>query len=144
MKGFVEYIVIFISLSGPGAKMGSVYGDLMASGGSKVTARQRWTPTSLQLEILERIYDEANGTPGKHRVKEITIELSQHGQVTETNVYNWFQNRRARSKRKQSVPARNITESDLEPEVISPKDKKTKPEDIYFQSPDSGIENFFT
>ncbi|PRQ19301.1 putative transcription factor Homobox-WOX family [Rosa chinensis] len=124
-----------------GMKMGSVYGDLMASGGSKVTARQRWTPTSLQLEILERIYDEANGTPGKHRVKEITIELSQHGQVTETNVYNWFQNRRARSKRKQSVPARNITESDLEPEVISPKDKKTKPEDMYFQSPDSGYEN---
>ncbi|KAM5573874.1 WUSCHEL-related homeobox 8-like [Rosa sericea] len=124
-----------------GTKMGSVYGDLMASGGSKVTARQRWTPTSLQLDILERIYDEANGTPGKHRVKEITMELSQHGQVTETNVYNWFQNRRARSKRKQSVPARNITESDLEPEVISPKDKKTKPEDMYFQSPDSGYEN---
>jgi hypothetical protein len=133
-----------ISLSGPGTKMGSVYGDsLLASGGNKVTTRQRWTPTCVQLEILERIYDEANGTPGKHRVKEITVELSQHGQVTETNVYNWFQNRRARSKRKQSVPARNIAESDLEPEVVSPKDKKTKPEDMYHQSPDTGIENFF-
>ncbi|KAF8051667.1 hypothetical protein N665_1684s0003 [Sinapis alba] len=31
----------------------------------------------------------------------ITEELSQHGQIAEKNVYNWFQNRRARSKRKQ-------------------------------------------
>ncbi|XP_004300539.1 PREDICTED: WUSCHEL-related homeobox 8-like [Fragaria vesca subsp. vesca] len=124
-----------------GMKMGNVYGDLMPFGGNKVTARQRWTPSNTQLEILERIYNEANGTPGKHRVKEITKELSQHGHVTETNVYNWFQNRRARSKRKQSVPTRNMTELDIEPEVISPKDKKTKPEDMYFRSPDSGNEN---
>ncbi|XP_050377882.1 WUSCHEL-related homeobox 8-like [Argentina anserina] len=123
-----------------GMKVGSVYGDLMAFGGNKVTARQRWTPSNMQLEILERIYDEANGTHGKHRVKEITMELSQHGQVTETNVYNWFQNRRARSKRKQSVSTQNIKDSDIEPEVISPKDKKTKPEDMYFQSPESGID----
>ncbi|KAL6180841.1 hypothetical protein ACLB2K_047500 [Fragaria x ananassa] len=73
-----------------GMKMGNVYGDLMPFGGNKVTARQRWTPSNTQLEILERIYNEANGTPGKHRVKEITKELSQHGQVTETNVYNWI------------------------------------------------------
>ena len=134
--------IVIISLSGSGMKMGSAYGDLMAFGGNKVTARQRWTPSNMQLEILERIYDEANGTPGKHRVKEITKELSQHGHVTETNVYNWFQNRRARTKRKQSVPARNISDSDIEPEVISPKDKRTKPEDMYFQSPESGVENF--
>nr|XP_011465634.1 PREDICTED: WUSCHEL-related homeobox 8-like [Fragaria vesca subsp. vesca] len=95
-----------------GMKMGNVYGDSMAFGGNKVTARQRWTPSNTQLEILERIYNEANGTPGKQRVKEITKELSQHGQVAETNVYNWFQNRRARSKRKQSVPTRINTESD--------------------------------
>ncbi|CAG7879771.1 unnamed protein product, partial [Brassica rapa] len=34
-------------------------------------------------------------------IKDITEELRQHGQIAEQNVYNWFQNRRARSKRKQ-------------------------------------------
>lgn len=74
---------------------------LGAPGGHKITARQRWTPTPMQLQILERIFDQGNGTPSKQKIKEITIELSQHGQISETNVYNWFQNRRARSKRKQ-------------------------------------------
>ncbi|ESQ34723.1 hypothetical protein EUTSA_v10009917mg [Eutrema salsugineum] len=72
-----------------------------SSSGHRMSTRQRWNPTSTQLKILERIYEERRGTPDPRRVREIAKELSEHGQITEKNVYNWFQNRRARSKRKQ-------------------------------------------
>ncbi|XP_010266207.1 PREDICTED: WUSCHEL-related homeobox 8 isoform X2 [Nelumbo nucifera] len=116
-----------------GMRLGNLYCDpLMASSGHKITARQRWTPTPIQLQILERIFDQGNGTPSKQKIKEITSELTQHGQISETNVYNWFQNRRARSKRKQQVSIPNNAESEVETEVESPKEKKTKPENIHF------------
>lgn len=73
-------------------------------GSQKIAARQRWSPTPVQLQILEGIFDECGGTPGKQRIQIITTELAQHGQISETNVYNWFQNRRARMKRKQPPP----------------------------------------
>jgi len=124
---------LVFSLSG--IRLGNMYCDpLMVSGGHKITSRQRWTPTAAQLQILERIFDQGTGTPSKEKIKEITAELSQHGQISETNVYNWFQNRRARSKRKQQnvAPSVNNTESEVETEVDS-KDKKTKPEEFQSQ-----------
>ncbi|XP_038994349.1 WUSCHEL-related homeobox 13-like [Hibiscus syriacus] len=130
-----------------GGRLGNLYCDpLMTSGGHKISGRQRWTPTAVQLQILERIFEEGTGTPSKQKIKEITAELSQHGQISETNVYNWFQNRRARSKRKQVAVAassnKNGSESGVETEVESPK---TKPgnllllpqaqQDVCFQNP---------
>ncbi|KAL3525172.1 hypothetical protein ACH5RR_013544 [Cinchona calisaya] len=117
-----------------GARLGNLYCDpLVTSAGHKITGRQRWTPTPVQLQILERIFDQGNGAPSKQKIKEITSELSQHGQISETNVYNWFQNRRARSKRKQQAATSNNVESEVETEVESPNDKKTKPEDLQSQ-----------
>ncbi|XP_021714114.1 WUSCHEL-related homeobox 8-like [Chenopodium quinoa] len=118
-----------------GVRLGNMYCDpLVTAMGHKITARQRWTPTPVQLQILERIFDQGTGTPSKQKIKEITIELSQHGQISETNVYNWFQNRRARSKRKQlNNNAQNNAESEVETDAESPKDKKTKPEDFQSQ-----------
>ncbi|XP_062097699.1 WUSCHEL-related homeobox 8-like [Humulus lupulus] len=115
-----------------GMKLGALHCDpLMAYAGHKITSRQRWSPTPLQLQILERIFDEGNGTPTKQKIKEITSELTQHGQISETNVYNWFQNRRARSKRKQSASAPNNMEPEAETETEFVKDN-TKPEDTEF------------
>ncbi|CAN6463887.1 unnamed protein product [Victoria cruziana] len=115
-----------------GMRLGNIYADpSMAAAGHKVTARQRWTPSPMQLQNLESIFEQGNGTPSKQKIKEITAELSQHGPISETNVYNWFQNRRARSKRKQQVPAANI-ESEMETEVESPNEKRSKAEDINF------------
>uniref|UniRef100_A0A5B7BPR3 Homeobox domain-containing protein n=1 Tax=Davidia involucrata TaxID=16924 RepID=A0A5B7BPR3_DAVIN len=117
-----------------GVRLGNLYCDpLVTSVGHKITGRQRWTPTPVQLQILERIFDQGNGTPSKQKIKDITSELSQHGQISETNVYNWFQNRRARSKRKQQVAGPNNAESEVETEVESPNEKKTKPEDFQSQ-----------
>lgn len=133
-----------------GMRLGNMYCEpLMTSSGHKITSRQRWTPTPVQLQILERIFEQGNGTPSKQKIKEITSELGQHGQISESNVYNWFQNRRARSKRKQQNTAPTYAESEVETDVESPKDKKTRPvdfqslqtsaplgEDMCFQSPD--------
>ncbi|CAN6825420.1 unnamed protein product [Brassica oleracea] len=82
-----------------GGRMVSLYAD--PSIGHKMTARQRWTPTPMQLQILERLFDQDTGTPSKQKIKDLTEQLSQHGQIAEQNICNWFQNRRARSKRKQ-------------------------------------------
>ncbi|CAJ2642813.1 WUSCHEL-related homeobox 8-like isoform X1 [Trifolium pratense] len=145
-----------------GLRLGNLYCDpLMACSGHKITSRQRWTPTPIQLQILERIFDEGNGTPSKQKIKDITNELGQHGQISETNVYNWFQNRRARSKRKQLVPTTNQSEPEPETEVESPKENKTHEEcdrvqflenlsphsikDMYIQSPDiAGFEHLLS
>lgn len=141
-----------------GGRLANLYCDpLMTSTGHKITARQRWTPTPVQLQILESIFDQGNGTPSKQKIKEITSELSQHGQISETNVYNWFQNRRARSKRKQMVGnSSGNTESEVETEVDSLNEKKTKPEictsqqnaapradDLCFQGPEMTSELHF-
>uniref|UniRef100_A0A3Q7YDW2 WUSCHEL-related homeobox 8-like n=1 Tax=Cicer arietinum TaxID=3827 RepID=A0A3Q7YDW2_CICAR len=90
-----------------------------------ISSRQRWTLTPLQLQILERIFEAGTGTPSKEKIKEITADLSKHGQISETNVYNWFQNRRSRSKRKQqsAAPSSVNAESEVENEVDS-NDKK--------------------
>ncbi|KAF5175792.1 Wuschel-related homeobox [Thalictrum thalictroides] len=116
-----------------GMKLGNLYCDsLMTSTGNK-TSRQRWTPTPVQLQILDRIFDGGNGFPGKLKIKEITNELTQHGPISETNVYNWFQNRRARSKRKQMVKASNNAESDIEIEDECSIEKKTNSDGIHSQ-----------
>lgn len=127
-----------------GVRMGNnAYGygfdPLMASCGHKITARQRWTPTPLQLQILERIFEEGNGTPTKNKIKDITFQLSRHGPISETNVYNWFQNRRARSKRKQLTPNTATTTTTTNVAVESQEEhKSTTPQaqaqDIQVQS----------
>lgn len=110
-------------------RIGNTYNDpLMTSGSHKISARPRWTPAPTQLQILENIFDQGHGTPNKEKIKEITVELSQHGPISETNVYNWFQNRRARSKRKQQVsaPNCNYAEPEVETEVEYLLEEKAK------------------
>uniref|UniRef100_A0ACD5T7X8 Uncharacterized protein n=1 Tax=Avena sativa TaxID=4498 RepID=A0ACD5T7X8_AVESA len=114
-----------------GMRLGNPYCDDDPHGGHhRITARHRWTPTHMQLQILESIFYQGDGTPGKQRIEDITVELSQYGQISETSVYNWFQNRRARLKRKQqgasSLPPNN---GESEPEAAdeeSPTDKRPR------------------
>ncbi|CAI9784247.1 unnamed protein product [Fraxinus pennsylvanica] len=65
----------------------------------KTMGKQRWTPTSAQLQVLEFIYDQGDTTPIKSRIMEIVSELSLYGSASEVQIYNWFKSRRARFKR---------------------------------------------
>lgn len=116
------------SASGLWLGQSTPFDSSLHSMGHKLTSRQRWTPSQTQLQILERLFEQESGTPNKQRIKEITIELSQHGQISETNVYNWFQNRRARTKRKQQLGGSNNGESELDTDVDWPEEKKCKTE----------------
>nr|CCP29679.1 HD transcription factor [Gnetum gnemon] len=90
------------------------------------SARQRWTPSQSQIDILDRVYEASNGNPNKQKIKDITAELSQHGPVSETNVYNWFQNRKARAKRKQQPLPRKEGDSEVDTDGESSKEKKLR------------------
>ncbi|KAL6853565.1 hypothetical protein ACP4OV_019594 [Aristida adscensionis] len=125
-----------------GMRFSNLYCDpLIVPGGHKITARQRWQPTPMQLQILENIFDQGNGTPSKQKIKEITAELSHHGQISETNVYNWFQNRRARSKRKQAASLPNNAESEAEVDEESLTDKKPKSDRPLHQTKAMSVHN---
>ncbi|XP_020094931.1 WUSCHEL-related homeobox 8-like [Ananas comosus] len=69
------------------------------SGVHKIPARKRWTPLPKQLNALQGIFDKCRGVPNRKEIKEIALQLSQHGPISEANVSNWFQNRRARMRR---------------------------------------------
>ncbi|CAL9092728.1 unnamed protein product [Musa textilis] len=110
-----------------GMRLSGLYADpLVAYGGPKISARQRWTPTHMQLQTLESIFYQGNGTPSKQKIKEIVAELSQHGQISEANIYNWFQNRRARSKRKKTAAAPSNSESESEAKSLVEKTGQTE------------------
>lgn len=97
------YTVNGTGIMATGVQPSSVMDQVTMTPMHRATVRQRWTPSQNQLQILEGLFEQGNGTPSKQRIKEITTELMQHGHVGETNVYNWFQNRKARAKRKQQV-----------------------------------------
>ncbi|KAH0915698.1 hypothetical protein HID58_030144 [Brassica napus] len=126
---------LFICLFGAntGGRMGGLYTDTSIC--QKMTARQRWTPTPMQLQILERLFDQDTGTPSKQKIKDLTEELSQHGQIAEQNICNWFQNRRARSKRKQhcGVGSSNNKngEGEVETETETLNEKRKRPESLF-------------
>jgi len=63
-------------------------------------ATPRWSPTQTQLQALEVLFATGEGTPSKPRIKEITDQLMEFGPITEPSVYNWFQNRKARAKKR--------------------------------------------
>ncbi|KAJ4880314.1 WUSCHEL-related homeobox 13 [Raphanus sativus] len=115
-----------------GGRIGGLYADTTIA--HKMTGRQRWTPTPLQLQNLERLFDQGIGTPSKQKIKDITDELSQHGQIAEHNVYNWFQNRRARSKRKQhggvGSSSHKNGEGEVETETETLNEKRKRPESL--------------
>ncbi|XP_050229522.1 WUSCHEL-related homeobox 8-like [Mercurialis annua] len=97
---------------------------------NRIPSRQRWAPKQEQLGKLESMFNESSVTPDREKVKEIAAQLLVHGPISEANVCNWFQNRRARSKRKKSRLA--------PPEIRESEEKKT--EEVDEIQPDENLE----
>ncbi|MCO5597428.1 hypothetical protein L7F22_051506 [Adiantum nelumboides] len=68
------------------------------------TPRPRWSPTQEQIQILESLFNSGTTTPSRDMIVEIAAELRKFGTIAEANVFYWFQNRKARAKRKQLQP----------------------------------------
>ena len=63
-------------------------------------AKTRWHPKPDQIQILEAIVNSGMVNPPSEEIKRIRGQLEEFGHVEDANVFYWFQNRKARVKRK--------------------------------------------
>jgi len=81
-------------------------GEHGSSGGGRGADKNargvRWTGTPKHYEILEQMFQNGQAPPVREELTRITAELAKHGTIGESNVYNWFQNRRSREKKLQA------------------------------------------
>lgn len=90
-------------LSSVAHKMPGDHGSSGGGRGADKSARgARWTGTPKHYEILEQMFQNGQAPPVREELTRITAELAKHGTIGESNVYNWFQNRRSREKKIQA------------------------------------------
>ena len=75
-------------------------GQRVGRGEDKGVRGPRWSGTPDQYKILEDLFLAGEQPPVRARLTEITKRLQEHGPIQEHNVYNWFQNRRSREKKR--------------------------------------------
>jgi hypothetical protein len=78
-----------------------------------VPGKVRWQPTTAQFERLEQLFAIDTTTPQRENLKQVTEELSALGPIQECNVYNWFQNKKARLKKREQDAARERMEEEM-------------------------------
>lgn len=60
----------------------------------------RWSPTPVQLLVLEELYRQGLKTPSAEQIQQIATQLRQFGKIEGKNVFYWFQNHKARERQK--------------------------------------------
>ncbi|KAH1034108.1 hypothetical protein AAZX31_20G016200 [Glycine max] len=60
----------------------------------------RWSPTPVQLLVLEELYRQGTKTPSAEQIQQIASQLRQFGKIEGKNVFYWFQNHKARERQK--------------------------------------------
>jgi hypothetical protein len=60
----------------------------------------RWSPTPVQLLVLEELYRQGMKTPSAEQIQQIASQLRQFGKIEGKNVFYWFQNHKARERQK--------------------------------------------
>ena len=72
------------------------------SAGLHVQSQQstRWSPTPIQLLVLEELYRQGTKTPSAEQIQQIASQLRQFGKIEGKNVFYWFQNHKARERQK--------------------------------------------
>ena len=76
-----------------------------------VPGKVRWQPTTAQFERLEQLFAIDTTTPQRENSKQVTEELSALGPIQECNVFNWFQNKKTRLKKREEDAARERMEA---------------------------------
>ena len=74
-------------------------------------AKTRWHPKPDQIQILEAIVNSGMVNPPREEIKRIRGQLEEFGHVEDVNVFYWFQNRKARVKRKRQLQNAEESES---------------------------------
>ena len=99
-----------LGVSGAAGAQPSYPGPVYSKGGDGPRG-SRWSPNPTQLARLEELFATGMGTPNGDIRTKITDELTKLGPVNEANVYNWFQNKKARTKKKamEELAAANFT-----------------------------------
>ena len=87
-----------LGVSGAAGAQPSYPGPVYSKGGDGPRG-SRWSPNPTQLARLEELFATGMGTPNGDIRTKITDELTKLGPVNEANVYNWFQNKKARMKK---------------------------------------------
>ena len=65
--------------------------------------KPRWNPKPEQIRIIESIFNSGMVNPPSEEIQKIRMQLQEYGEVGDTNVYYWFQNRKSRNKKKQRI-----------------------------------------
>ncbi|KAF9620964.1 hypothetical protein IFM89_015786 [Coptis chinensis] len=69
-----------------------------------MSTRKRWSPTAMQLQILESAFNQKSLYYTKEEINFLTTQLSVHGQISKDNIKNWFiSRRRVKPKKDQNV-----------------------------------------
>uniref|UniRef100_A0ACD5VJI2 Uncharacterized protein n=1 Tax=Avena sativa TaxID=4498 RepID=A0ACD5VJI2_AVESA len=68
--------------------------------GRSTETKPRWNPRPEQIRILEALFNSGMMNPPRDEIPRIRMRLQEYGQVGDSNVFYWFQNRKSRSKNK--------------------------------------------
>ncbi|XP_057420615.1 WUSCHEL-related homeobox 6-like [Lotus japonicus] len=73
-----------------------------SNGGSHLQQQHssRWSPTPLQILVLEELYRQGMKTPSAEQIQQIASQLRRFGRIEGKNVFYWFQNHKARERQK--------------------------------------------
>ncbi|KAK7400748.1 hypothetical protein VNO78_12046 [Psophocarpus tetragonolobus] len=82
--------------------VGNVAEEGTNNSGSHLQSQQstRWSPTPVQLLVLEELYRQGTKTPSAEQIQQIASQLRQFGKIEGKNVFYWFQNHKARERQK--------------------------------------------
>jgi hypothetical protein len=74
------------------------------------TSARRWNPTPTQLVKLEGLFSTGTGIPSGELLTSVTHDLQRMGAINEANVFNWFQNKKSRVKKRAQTDTAAATE----------------------------------
>ncbi|KAE9607302.1 putative transcription factor homeobox-WOX family [Lupinus albus] len=91
----------------------SIWDQGTSNTGFNVQSQQntRWSPTPIQLLVLEELYRQGTKTPSSEQIQQIASQLCQFGKIEGKNVFYWFQNHKARERQKRRRLEMNETAS---------------------------------